>query len=145
MGIRENFQKLIDKKLQEIRDLQLQMEKAEAYVQALQDSMKLLPRESANGVSPEQTLRPGTAMAKARDILRAQGKPMHISELLKALGRPVDKKNKVSIGGSISTYVRNQQIFTRPAPNTFGLMEFSGPAEGVTLEDALPESFGKMQ
>ena len=41
MHIREQVQKLIDRKQQEIRDLELQIEKAKAYIQALQDSMRL--------------------------------------------------------------------------------------------------------
>src|SRR5205814_8637416 len=36
MGLRENFQKLIDKKLQEIRSLEIQTREATAYIQALQ-------------------------------------------------------------------------------------------------------------
>jgi len=34
-------------------------------------------------------------LAKTRDILKGAGKPLHISELLKLQGRPIDKKNRV--------------------------------------------------
>ena len=140
MHIKEQFQKLLDRKLQEIKDLELQLEKARAYVQAMQDSMRLLPKE--NGQS-DVTLRPGTGLAKARDVLKAAGKPMHISEILKALNHPMDKKHRLSLSGSLSSYVRNGQIFTRPAPNTFGLIEMNKAAD-VSDEDVfeIPDDFG---
>jgi len=142
MHIREQVQKLIDRKQQEIRDLELQIEKAKAYIQALQDSMRFIPRDSTQG---DAILRPGTALAKARDILRAHNRPMHITEILKALNEPVDKKHRLSLSGSLSSYVRNSQIFTRPAPNTFGLIEMNKSANGSeeSGEFEVPEDFGE--
>jgi hypothetical protein len=140
MQAREQVQKLLDRKQEEIRDLELQVEKAKAYIQALQDSMRFLPRDSSQG---DASLRPGTALSKARDILRSTGKPMHITEILKALNEPVDKKHRLSLSGSLSAYVRNSQIFTRPAPNTFGLIEMNKSANGSESgEIELPEDFG---
>jgi hypothetical protein len=139
MNIREQFQRLLDRKQQEIRGLELELEKARTYVEALQDSMKLLPRD-ANG-SSEANLRPDTALSKTRDVLRKNGKPMHINDLLKALGSPADSKHKLSLGGSLANYVRKGQIFTRPAPNTFGLLEMNGK-EDSEAEDQIPEDFG---
>jgi hypothetical protein len=139
MNIREQFQRLVDRKQQEIRDLELELEKAKTYLQALQDSMKLLPRD-ANGTS-EASLRPDTALAKTRDVLRKNGKPMHINDLLKALGSPADSKHKLSLGGSLANYVRKGQIFTRPAPNTFGLLEMN-EKEDSPAENQIPDDFG---
>jgi len=140
MSIRTQFQKLIDRKLQEIQDLELQLEKAKAYVQGLQDSMRLLPRDSAD---IEQALRPGSTLAKTRELLRQVGKPMHITEILKALNQSTDKKHRISLSGSLSAYVRNNQIFTRPAPNTFGLAEMNKTVDESGVE--LPDDFGSVQ
>jgi len=146
MGIRDSFQKLIDKKSQEIRELELKLREANAYIQALQDSMKLLPRESNGSIGDEVELRPGTALAKTRDILKSAGKPLHISELLKLQGRPIDKKNRVSLIGTLAGYVRAGKIFTRTAPNTFGLMEFGqSTVESESEQVELPSKFGSMQ
>lgn len=139
MNIREQFRRLVDRKEQEIKELELKLEKAKTYLQALQDSMKLLPKDS-NG-SNETNLRPDTALAKARDVLRKNGNPMHINEILKALGLPVDSKHKLSLGGSLANYVRKEQIFSRPAPNTFGLREWNAREERKS-EDEIPEDFG---
>ncbi|HET9179169.1 MAG TPA: winged helix-turn-helix domain-containing protein [Terriglobia bacterium] len=143
MKIREQYQKLIDRKQQEILDLQLQIEKAKAYMQALQDTMRFIPKdESQEGV----LLRPGTALAQAREVLRKAGHPMHVNDILKALNKPPDKGHRVSLSGNLSSYVRNGQIFTRPAPNTFGLIEASKQAADGTAENEedfdIPEEFG---
>jgi|ERR1022692_721257 hypothetical protein len=143
MGIRENFQRLVNKKQEEIASLELQIREAGAYLQALQDSMKLLPRDS-NGIG-EHTLRPGSALAKARDVLKAVGTPLPIAEILKAMGKPQDKKHRVSLVGTLSGYARDGKTFTKTAPNTFGLREFrSIQNEDESGEEQLPEEFGNM-
>jgi hypothetical protein len=139
MHIKEQFQRMLDRKRQEIRDLELQLEKAKTYVEALQDSMRLLPKGPSD---VEVTLRPGTALAKTREALKTAGKPMHITEILRALSLPTDKKHKLSLSGSLSTYVRNSQIFSRPAPNTFGLIEMNNKGQGESGIEDLPEEFG---
>jgi len=144
MGLRNDFQKRIEKKQQEIRDLELKLKEANSYLQALLDSLKLLPRDS-DAANSEQVLRPGTTLAKARDAIKKAGKPLHVSEILKILEKPIDKKNRVSLGGSLSGYVRRGEIFTRPSPNTFGLRELEElESEPSPPEDELPPSFGKV-
>ena len=149
MGLREEFQKRIEKKQIEIQDLELKIKEANAYLQALLDTQKLLPKDTISGGSV-QSLRPGTAVAKARDAIKKAGNPLHISEILKALGKPQDKQNKVSLSGSLAGYVRKGEVFTRPSPNTFGLIEFGNGTgkeptdEGVGYPDELPPTFGKV-
>lgn len=143
MGLRENFQKMIDKKQQEIRNLEMQLREATAYIQALQDSMKLLPKESDSIVDTEHTLREGSTLAKTRDLLRHTGSPLPIGEILKLLGRPQDKKHRISLAGTLSGYARKGRIFTKTAPNTFGLVEFGTP-DAQSDEEELPEDFGSM-
>jgi hypothetical protein len=141
MRIRENFQKLANKKLQEVQELELRIREAKAYIQALEDSMKLLPRDASVGLG--HTLRPNTNLAKARDAIKAAGVPMSIAELLKAIGKPQDKKHRVSLAGTLSGYARDGKVFTKTAPNTFSLIELGT----VSSEsgDELPEEFGSMR
>lgn len=143
MGIRDNFQKLINKKLEEIEALELQARETRVYVQALQDSMKLLPRDAT--ATPEYTLREGSALSKIRDILRNSAQPMSIGEILKALGKPQDKKHRTSLAGTLSAYSRDGKIFAKTAPNTFGLLEFQNSNLKVDDDANLPEEFGSME
>ena len=133
MGIRENFQKLVNKKQDEIAALELQIREARAYIQAMQDSIKLLPKDGS-GVA-EYTLRAGTDLAKTRDIMKVVGSPMPIADIIKALGRTNDKKHRTSLAGTLSAYARDGKVFTKTAPNTFGLLEFgSAPDEKLESE-----------
>ncbi len=141
MRVRENFQKLINKKRQEVTELELQIREAKAYIQALEDSMKLLPRESAPG-GVDHKLRPGSSLAKTRDAIKAMGVAMPIADILKAIGKPQDKKHRVSLAGTLSGYARDGKVFTKTAPNTFGLLEF-GTISAEEVEE-LPEEFGSM-
>jgi len=142
MGLRENFQRLVDKKQQEIRALEMQLREASAYIQALQDSMKLLPRDPVTNSGSEYVLREGSTLAKTRDLLRKSGTPLPISEILRLLGKPQDTKHRISLAGTLSGYARKRRVFAKTAPNTFGLLEFGTPAQ--TEEDELPAEFGSM-
>ena len=54
-----------------------------AYVSGLEETLKLLPKETATDAG--MALRPDSALSKARDIILRAGRPLHISELLKSL------------------------------------------------------------
>jgi hypothetical protein len=145
MGARESLQRLADKKQQEIEALEADLERARIYLQAISDSIKVLPKEQTNGSEPDRAIiRPGTALAQARDAILAAGKPLHIGELVAAIGKPSDKKTRVSLAGSIAWYVRRKQVFTRPAPNTFGLVEMNTSRQKTSSVPPLPESFGEV-
>ena len=146
MGARESLQRLADKKLQEIEGLESELERARIYLQAIQDSMKVLPKEPTSGAEPDRALiRPGTLLAQAREAILNAGKPLHIGEIVAVIGKPSDKKTRVSLAGSIAWYVRRNQVFTRPAPNTFGLSEMSANARPREASlPSLPDSFGEV-
>lgn len=146
VGVRENFQKLIDKKQDEIRELEVRIRESTAYLQALQDSLRLLPRDDfkqqSNGSEgAEASLRPGSALATVRGILAEAGTPIHVNQILEKMGKPVDQKGRTSLVGTLGSYSRKGRIFTRPAPNTFGLIEVG---VSPSLGDEIPDDFGKM-
>lgn len=90
------------------------------------------PAEKPPDVPDEETqpirLRPGTAIAGARDAILAAGQPLYISDILAAMGR--SEEDRVSLVGSLSKYVGREEVFIRTAPNTFGLLELGhGPKE----------------
>ena len=146
MGVRESLQKLIDRKLAEIDKLEAQLRDARVYVQAVQDSFKLIPKEE-NGEVASRELRPGSALAQVQEFLKQEGAPQHISTILEFLGKPMDKQSRVSLSGSLGGYARDRKIFTKTGPNTFGLIEFDSRVEGEERQPdlpGLPTDFGKM-
>ena len=126
MQIQRELERRIEKKRQEIAELKNQTNAAEAYLSALLDTHKMFPKEGDKDV----TLRAGSDLAKARDFIKAQGQPQHVGEILKGIGKEVNKANKISLSGSLGSYVRKGRIFTKPTPNTFGLLEIENIASG---------------
>jgi len=149
MGLRESFQKLIEKKQDEIRDLEIKVREAQAYLQALQDSCRLLPKEEIKtlGSKESPTLRDGTNLARAREILLEAKRPLHINDILVKMGKPIDQATRVSLVGTLGSYSRKGKIFTRTGPNIFGLIEFEELNGTVPIavknENELPAEFGK--
>jgi hypothetical protein len=139
MGVRQDFEKRIARKEQEIADLEGKIRDARSYIQALEDAMKIVPKDVLEQESDGRSLRPGSSMAKARDAVRKAGKPIYVLDILKAIGKPQDKKSRISLAGSLSAYAKRKEIFTKPAPNTFGLLEFEKAPEAE-----IPESFGRV-
>lgn len=116
------------KKEVEVQALEDKLRSARIYVQALTDILRALEGEAAS----EGELKAGTMIAQARDALLKAKRPLHVDDLLKAIGRSADSKS--SLTGSLAAYVRREEVFTRPAPNTYGLIEMNA--------DAPPPDFG---
>ncbi len=137
-------QKIFDrlrKKELEIETLEDRLKSARVYVQALQDVLKLL---DAEGDAAPATLKAGSAVAQAREAIRRAKKPLHINVILEALGRDESRESRASLTSSLAAYVRRNEIFTRPAPNTFGLSELGHEkVEGVDA-DGPPAGFGRI-
>lgn len=60
-------------------------------------------------------------MARAQAAVLAAQHPLHIDELLRALGRDVNKRNRTSLAGSIGGYARRGRVFVKSGPNTFSV------------------------
>lgn len=140
MGAREKLENRIEQKRRELAKLKGEMRDTEVFIAALEEVLGLLPKE--NAFESAMALRPGTNVDKARIALAAKGRPMHVSELLLALSKSDDNDSRAALSGSISAYVRKNQIFTRPAPNTFGLIEFSARSAATQRSSTPPANFG---
>jgi hypothetical protein len=136
MSARQKIEGLIEKKRQENAELQRQIEKNDTYIQGLLDSLRFLPKETNGEVKPESNLRPGSDVYKAREFLRQLGRPAYVMDIIKGIGKEENTANRVSLSGTMSWWVRKGQIFTRPKPNTFGLVEF----ESTSTDEAEKES-----
>ena len=114
---------------------------AKAYIAALTDILKIDAGD--NQGSAEAKLRPGSAVAQARDIILERRSAVHIDDLLRAMGKEVTRDSKASLAGSLAAYVRKDEIFSRPAPNTYGLIELGHTTVEVEEEPEIPPSFGE--
>jgi hypothetical protein len=132
------------KKEEEIQELEVRIREAKAYLQALQETLRMFPRAKMEKIGTESALRPGSSVAEARKAILGAGRPLHITELLQALGKQKSRAARAALAGSISAYVRKGEIFTRPHPNTFGLAEL-GHSSSDEMEPELPAAFGESE
>lgn len=134
--LRRKLESKVAEQRKSIAGQELQLAKDKAYLEGLLDSLKLFPADGTTSVAA--TLRENSELAKAREILRTAGKPLHVDELLKRLGKEASRNTKGALAGSLGSYAKKGSIFTKTAPNTFGLVEF----ESSSAVEEPPEDFG---
>jgi hypothetical protein len=129
MGPREQILKAIDKKRAERFDIEREflqrLSLVDGHIEGLEAALKSLPKEVTPNVDAT-SLRENSSVAQARDFIKKEGKPVHIATLVAGIGKEPTHQNKVSIASSLSAYARRGQIFTKTAPNTFGLIGMDG-------------------
>ena len=140
MEERRKIEERLHKKEQEIANLEERLRATRIYVTALQDILKMLDVEGGAGTA----LKAGSTVAKAREAILKTGKPLHVTELLVALGRDASRESRASITSSLAAYVRRGELFTRPAPNTFGLSELGHTTINVGEDEGPPVGFGRV-
>ncbi len=134
MDFRKKIQDKIKKQVEKIGEIEIKLREEKIYLKALQDTLKLVPGSNGNA-----ELRTGSLVALARESLRKVGKPMHVREILKDMEKEATRNNRVSLSGSIGGYIRRNQIFTKIAPNTFGLKEFDNKEDEELKEGILKD------
>jgi hypothetical protein len=119
---------------QQAKVLDQQILTAKTYIQAMDDALKLAERSGPATAKADasKTLRKGSMPARAYPVLKAAGRTLYLTALLEGMGLPTTNKNKRGLAGSLSAYARRGDTFTRPEPNTFGLVEWGNgsSAEG---------------
>ncbi|EBW9044121.1 hypothetical protein BZR70_24085, partial [Salmonella enterica subsp. enterica serovar Enteritidis] len=124
MSERKKIEDRLRKKEQEILSLEEKIKASKIYVNALRDILKMLESDDVNDrYESESSLRVGSAVDQARHVILGKSQPVHIDDLLIALGKDPTREAKASLTSSLAAYVRRGEIFTRSAPNTFGLVE----------------------
>ncbi len=131
MNAYKKLQNQLKRKIKEIqqlkvswRELDIQIRESQAVISALEEAMKHFPKEELDG-DPARSLRAGGQVYRIYSILKKHGKPMHITEILKKLGKDTDNKTQQATGSQLNSYVRQSRIFSRDLPNIFGLREWA--------------------
>lgn len=143
MSDRKKIEERLRRKRAEVAALEEKLRAAKVYVSAFQEVLNMLEFEDAGDIPPGK-LRPGSAVAQARELILQRGVPVHLDDLIVGIGKPLTQANKSSLVGSLAAYVRQNDIFTRTAPNTFGLIELDHDEEQGAVEiEEPPAGFGR--
>lgn len=118
---------------QQVAALEQQMLSVRAYIQAMDDTLRLAERSATTAtakVDAPRSLRKGSMPARAYPVLKTAGRILYLTALLDGMGLPATNKNKRGLAGALSAYARKGDTFTRPEPNTFGLVEWGQEGSG---------------
>ena len=132
-------------------ELRGEIVRREAFIQGLEAALGLLSGDRTAGGFQDrgESLRSGSDVSKAQQLLGQAKRPLHISEILAGIGKEDTKPNRASLGSSIARYARKGEIFQRgPKPNEFALIvddnAGSANSQRPVSEDSvqLPAIFG---
>lgn len=136
------LERKIEATRQDIARLEAELLEKKAFVQGLLEALKLFPKNAGVDTKGETVLRHGSDMAKARDFLQSLGRPAHITDILKGIGKENTKTTRLSISSSLAGYARKNEIFAKTAPNTFTLIGLAGANDSATNPEP-PTGFGE--
>lgn len=144
MSHRQVVEQKLAKKLGEVQSLEDKLRTARIYLLALQDVLRAIESDDLDEADgdDDKTLRKGSMVEQARSAIMKSGKPVHIDDLLLLLGKEVTRETKASLAGSLAAYVRREEVFTRPAPSTFGVVEFGADTTPESSAAEPPSTFG---
>lgn len=109
---------LIGEKEAEIARLEAELSAARAYVRLLRNRLEAAEKRLEE--LPEESDDPIVTVRRA--ILEA-GQPVFIDELLVVLGHPITRDSREQVRRLLLPWVRREEVFTRPRPSMFGLIE----------------------
>lgn len=123
----DNYDKLnraITSKLKELEAIdtfiaEKQAERAQKanIVEGMQAALKIMNRTPV-----KVSLRKGSDTEKVYNVLLAIETPLHVDDLLLKIGK-TGGGAKASLVGTLNAYANDGKVFSKPAPNTFGLLE----------------------
>ena len=123
MSARKKIERMIEEKRCEVEHYRNKIKEAEIYIQAFQDTLRLLPRAEINAeAASEINLQEGSYAQKIYELLKTENSPLHIRQILNKLQIPFNNKTRSSVVGSLGPYIRSGRVFVKTAPNTFWLM-----------------------
>lgn len=150
MTARTELENRIAREQQKVAAMRSELERTEAFIEGLLEALKMLPKDIPNlKHSGNRTSRSRSDVQKARQLLGATRGPLHISDILKGIGKEDTKQNRASLSSSLARYARKGELFQREGPNEFSLMTARPDEEANTARDVqnemnpqLPPTFG---
>ena len=122
----------IQKKRDEVRKARQRVERLEDALRHYEEIYNVIHGATSRG----SAVKSGSQAEGVIRVLSDAGEPTHIDEIMARMGVECTPAAKNSLTGSLSRYVRQGQIFTRPAPGTFGLIKWSNESDEDAETDA---------
>lgn len=136
MGLRDDFLRKITKQQTLVAEIEVTLRIERATLATMQDMYKLLPKDGAASTdsSALAVLRKGSGTSRAYEALKQRGIPMHVNDIANAIGKKPTREVTQGLASSMRAYVMKGEIFTKPAPNTYGLVEWGTAAPDIASD-----------
>lgn len=149
MTVQAELENRIARERRKLADLRNEIVRREAFIQGLSEALKMLPADiSSIQQSVAEPLRAGSDIRRAQQLLSVATGPLHVSGILKGIGKEDTKQNRASLTSSLARYARKGEIFQREGPNMFSLIAIGSTEEIATVNEGhigeaqLPPFFG---
>jgi hypothetical protein len=129
---------MVDSLIDAIREKRARLSEARAEVARLESELreakaellgrptkapKLRARRAT--IARRRPVKTGSSVDLAVQVLRAAGKPLHISDIIAQIHQTTGHEVlKTTLVSNLSRYVQDGETFTRPSESTYGLKEF---------------------
>jgi hypothetical protein len=114
----DTIRALILEKEAELARLEAELSAGRTYVRLLESRVKAAEKRM------EEYPETDDPVVAVRRVLAGAGQPLFIDEILHALGETVSRDSREQLRRLLLPWVRRGEIFSRPRPGTFGLMEW---------------------
>jgi HB1/ASXL restriction endonuclease-like protein with HTH domain len=95
------------------------------------DEIRRVVRTPLTELHSQHRINPASAVGHTLTILQQSGKPMHIVAILDQIEAKTGHRPKgPSLVGSLAQHVRDRKVFSRPEPNTYGLLAWGQKETG---------------
>lgn len=118
---RRKVENKITAKEKEIQELKRKISEIGSEINGMKEALKYIPRDNAGTDAAKKVLRKGSIAKKVYDALKKTGKSLYIDDIMPLIK---GKKDRTSMANVLAQYARKNEIFSRPAANTFGLLEW---------------------
>jgi hypothetical protein len=111
-----------------------QIEKAAKLDGTVQISAKPKSRHGFTGGKRSRPIQPGSSVDRALLCLQAIGEPLTADQIVDIVNKSapsLPRVKKDTLVSNLTRYVQHGDTFTRPAPNTYGLVEFDAKQSQV--------------
>lgn len=133
MSLQSELEIRIARERRRVAELRNELIRRESFIQGLEAALSLLAADRPSGGYQDtgESLRSGSDVSKAQQLLCTAKRPLHISEILTGIGKEDTKQKRASLGSSLARYARKGEVFQRgPRPNEFAVIP-DGSAGGA--------------
>ena len=121
-----------------LREKERLLAQVQREIDALRLAAKLLVDDNEKSSAPAADAATPSQPMMIRDVLLDYGKPLHVTDIARAIKRKFNVKLKpLYVTAIIYRAIKGEKFFRKEGANTFGLLEWPATQQGIDEGDKL--------